>query len=196
MQVIGLVQLKSYLQNHNMLPDKYKWIEDIGTLPKLVAAGLQFLGIKEYAGTKDNNPVIMNMAKELGVSNIYTSDEVAWCGLFMCYLCHITGKPQPFKSYDILRAKSFTKWGNEVKKPEFGDILVFSRPEGSHVGLYISETSTTYVVLGGNQSNSVSFTEIAKSRLIASRRYYATNPPASVKQYLVNSTGIVSTNEA
>ena len=51
-----------------MLPDKYKWLENIGTLPKLVNASLQYLGVKEYAGTKDNNPVIMNMAKELGIA--------------------------------------------------------------------------------------------------------------------------------
>ena len=179
-----------------MLTGKFGFIETIGTLPKLVAASLNYLGLRETPGTGNNNPVIMNMAKELGISHIYKNDEVAWCALYMCFLCHITGKPMPFESYDILRAKSFEKWGSPVDVPQFGDVLVFSRPEGAHVGLYIAESKTTFFVLGGNQSNSVNITEILKSRLTASRRYYATAPPASVKKYVMGSTGVISKNEA
>lgn len=102
----------------------------------------------------------------------------------------------PFKNYDILRAKSFEQWGVASNKPELGDVLVFKRPEGAHVGLYIAESKHTYFVLGGNQSNCVCITELAKDRLTAARRYYATAPPASVKAYVMNSSGQLSSNEA
>ncbi|WP_276131831.1 TIGR02594 family protein [Polluticoccus soli] len=178
-----------------MLPAKYSFMEQVGALPKLIVASLNYIGLKEYPGASSNNPVIMNMAKDLGVSNIYKNDEMAWCALYMSHLCKITDKPMPFTGYDILRAKSFEHWGNTSPKPSLGDVLVFKRPAGSHVGLYVAESNKTFFVLGGNQSNSVSFTEIDKSRLTAARRFYATAPPASVKQYIITSSGVVSRDE-
>lgn len=180
-----------------IIPTKYKWLNTIGTMPKLVIAGLSFLGLKEYPGST-NNPVIMDMAKRLGVENIYTSDAIAWCALFISYLCVISDKPMPFTSYDILRAASYKDWGSPVPKGQeaLGDILVFSRPGGNHVGIYIAESETTFHVLGGNQSDSVNFTEINKKRLTACRRYYAIGAPDSAKKYILSSGGKVSTNEA
>lgn len=180
-----------------IIPTKYKWLTTIGTLPKLVTAGLSFLGLKEAPGA-GNNPVILDMAKRLGVSSIYTSDSISWCALFISYLCVISGKPMPYTSYEILRAASYQTWGNEVPKGKeaLGDILVFKRPGGNHVGIYIAESANTFHVLGGNQSDSVSFTEIKKDRLIACRRYYSIAPPASVKKYILSSSGMISTNEA
>lgn len=179
------------------IPVKYKWIETIGSLPKLVTAALNYIDLKETPG-QGNNPVIMGMAKRLGVENIYVADSISWCALFISYLCVIADKPMPFKQYEILRAASFAKWGNPVSPGQeaFGDILVFKRPGGNHVGLYIAESDTTFHVLGGNQSDAVTFTEIKKNRLIAARRYYSIAPPASVKKYKLSSTGTVSTNEA
>ena len=180
-----------------ILPTKYKWLGTIGTLPKLVLAGLSFLGLKEFAGTA-NNPVLIDMAKRLGISSIYTSDALSWCALFISYLCVIADKPMPYTGYEIIRAASFVNWGNPVPKGReaLGDILVFKRPGGNHVGIYIAESATTFHVLGGNQSDSVSFTEIKKDRLIACRRYYAIAPPASVKKYILSSSGMISTDEA
>lgn len=179
------------------LPEKYKWIETIGTLPKLVVAGLSYLGLKEYPGS-GSNPVIMQMAKTLQVDNIYSSDDESWCALFLCYLCWLCGKPMQFKQYEVLRAASFLKWGYEVKHGEemFGDVCVFQRPGGNHVSILLAETATTYIILGGNQSNAVTITEILKGRLVSARRYYATSPiPVSVKKYVKDSNGVVSTNE-
>lgn len=180
-----------------MTMKKYEWLQKIGPLPKLVQAGLSYLGLKEYPGPS-SNPVIMQMAKDLGVSNIYTNDDMSWCALFMCYLCKITGKPMPYRSYEILRAASFATWGNPVARGDerLGDIAVFKRPGGNHVGIVIAVTATTIVVLGGNQSNAVTITEIAKTRLSACRRYYSIAAPESAIQYVVSSTGKLSTNEA
>lgn len=179
------------------LPEKYKWLSTIGTLPKLLTAGLQYMGVKETPGG-ESNPVIIQMAKDLGVSEIYDNDDISWCALFICYLCLVTGKPMPFKAYAILRAASFADWGEPVERGEeqLGDILVFTRPGGNHVGLYIAESKDSLHVFGGNQSNSVSIAEISKARLSASRRFYATQAPHSARKYLINSSGKMSTNEA
>jgi len=175
------------------LPDKFIWLETVGDLPKLVSAGLQYLGVKEIPG-KQNNPAIMDMAKGLGVDNIYTSDdEQSWCALFINHLMRISGKPLvdiKGDKYNYLRALWMLNWGGyvEPKDERLGDVLIFKRTGGGHVGLYIAESRTTYYVLGGNQSNSVSFTEIIKDRLIGARRFYATGIPASAKKYFIDSS--------
>jgi len=178
------------------LPKKYEWLSTIGTLPKLVTAGLNYLGLKEVPGV-GNNPVILGMAKRLHVEDKYVADSISWCALFISYLCVIADKPMPFTGYEILRAASFVAWGHNIPdgKEALGDILVFSRPGGNHVGIYIAESVNTFHVLGGNQGDAVSITEIRKDRKIACRRYYAIAPPASVKKYLLSSGGVVSTNE-
>lgn len=183
-----------------MLPEKFKWLETIGTLPKLVAAALQYYGIKEIPGAK-SNPVIMDMARNLVVSDIYTNDDTSWCGLFINHLIRITGKPPVDTKgdrYNLLRAKWMLNWGNPVPagQEQLGDVLVFNREGGGHVGIFVAESGSTFFVLGGNQSDSVSITEIAKNRLAGARRYYATQAPQSAKQYVLNSEGKLSTNEA
>lgn len=184
------------------LPKKFDWLTSPATLPlpKLVAAGLQYLGIKEIPGQK-SNPVIMNMAKQVGAEKIYKNDDTSWCALFMTFLCKMVGKPLPLLEgdrYNMLRAAWFLNYGKKVPDGQamLGDILIFERPGGNHVGLYIAESKTTYFVLGGNQSNAVTITEIKKDRLRQARRFYSIAAPASVKKYFMDASGLVSHNEA
>jgi uncharacterized protein (TIGR02594 family) len=183
-----------------MIPAKYSFLETIGTLPKLVSAALQYFGVKEIPGSK-SNPVIIDMAKGMVLSDIYTNDDTSWCGLFIAHLLRITGKPLPDikkDKYNYLRAKWYLNWGLNVAKGDerLGDVLIFDREGGGHVGLYVGESGSTFFVLGGNQSNAVTITEISKARLLGTRRYYATAAPASAKKYNLDSSGQLSTNEA
>lgn len=180
-----------------MLPSKYNFLS-IGVLPKMIQAGLKLLekNTKEIKGAKDN-PVIMDLAKQAGVSKIYPNDETSWCAVAHVALALEAGKEVGFTGYDRLRAASFSKWGNQVKEPMLGDTIVFSRPGGNHVAQYIAEDATTYHVMGGNQSDEYNITRIAKSRAIAFRRpIFKTGQPATVKKYLVSASGQVSQNEA
>ena len=43
--------------------------------------------------------------------------------------------------------------------------MVFTRAGRGHVGLYLGEDATHFHILGGNQTNNVSITRIAKVRL-------------------------------
>lgn len=183
------------------LPSQYKWVLNIGTLPKLLEVGLKYYGTHEIKGPQ-NNPVIMEMAKRVGVADIYTSDDKqAWCALFMFNLCIEAGKPLPVVGKDrnnYLRAYTFCRYGKAVAfgDEKMGDIVVFTRKGGNHVAIIIAETETTFVVYGGNQSNEVGFTEIEKSRRAYCGRYYETAAPPSAIKYRMNSSGLVSTNEA
>lgn len=177
----------------------YKFLSNIGTLPVLLSSALQYLGIREIPGKK-NNPVIMNMAKQLGIDDIYINDDTSWCGLFMSFLFLITGKPMPNLKgdrYNYLRAAWFIGYGHPVIRGEemLSDVLIFKRPGGHHVGLYIAESKNTFFVLGGNQSNSVSIDELDKNRLVSARRLYRSGIPDSVKKYFLDTSGKVSTNE-
>lgn len=54
-------------------------------------------------------------------------------------------------------------------EPKMHALLVFTRGSGGHVGWYVGETDTHFIVRGGNQSNRVTDTPYAKSRLISAR---------------------------
>jgi cell wall-associated NlpC family hydrolase len=78
-----------------------------------------------------------------------------------------------------------------------GDILTFKRDGGGHVGLYVGEDDRYYHVLGGNQTNSVSVSRIAKSRLYKARRTaWKVRQPANVRKVFLEPKGTITTNEA
>lgn len=174
---------------------RYDFLHSIGTLPRMVQEALKLHGTREQPGP-GNNPVIIEWAKELAmpaVTRIYTHDSVPWCGLFMGIIAKRAGK---VPVADPLWALNWGRFGVAAGQPMLGDVLTFIRNGGGHVALYIAESRTTFHVLGGNQSDRVSFTEIAKDRLRAVRRPAYVNPPASARPYLVGASGKVSVNEA
>lgn len=172
----------------------FSFLEKIPVLPKMVRHALDLVGTTEVPG-KGSNPAILAWARALGLDKIYRDDDIAWCGLFIAYIVHLTGR-EPVSA--PLWARNWAKWGVPVEQDDakLGDILVFIRSGGGHVGLYIAEDKDTFYVLGGNQGNTVSITRIAKSRLLAVRRPAYQNQPESVKKYFVHAGGSVSTNEA
>lgn len=162
--------------------------------PRILYEAAKLLGIKEIVGPK-HDPKIMTWAKELGLEKVYTSDEIAWCGLFIAHVCRVSGIDVV---KDPLWAKNWAKWGTKQVIAMLGDVLVFTRPGGGgHVGIYVGEDDNNYHVLGGNQGNCVSVTEIAKSRCIAIRRTaWKVSQPKNVRVVKLTSAGAVSTNEA
>lgn len=186
-----------------MLPQRFQFINNIGTLPKMVSAGLQYLGLRETPGLK-NNPVIMEMARRVGVEQIYKSDSTAWCALFICYLLILCEKPlvnPKGDKWNYLRALYYQNWGSAVIPIDdavLGDLAILPREGGGHIGILIawSLDKSSVFLLGGNQADMVSIAEFEVERIKYVRRYYATKAPESAKQYLVDSSGNFSTNEA
>lgn len=161
------------------------------TPPWMDAARAQ-IGTKETPGPA-NTPKIMTWAQKLGAKVLgiaYPSDATPWCGLFTAYAISTAGLRPPAIA---IRAKSWALWGEAIDPCE-GAILVFERPGGGHVGFYDGETTTAYRVLGGNQSDAVNHTWIAKDRCIAVRWPSNYRPMGKRKQ--LAASGPLSRNEA
>lgn len=164
----------------------------------------QLLGTREVPGSA-NSATIMAWAKFVGVKDMgaaYTGDAVPWCGLFVAYCLKKAGLPVAEIS---LRARSWADWGANLREEAlaYGAVLVFQREGGGHVGFYVGEGTVriggklvpAYRVLGGNQSDNVTETWIAKDRCIARRwpRGVAISPK---RIYLDASGATLSQNEA
>jgi uncharacterized protein (TIGR02594 family) len=161
--------------------------------PKILVEAYKLIGVTELLG-KDNNPVILGWADAVGLEKQYTADEIPWCGLFMAYVCYKAGKAFPVNP---LWARNWNNFGTPQKTAMLGDVLVFSRNGGGHVGIYVGEDDKCYHVLGGNQGDKVSIIRIQKVRCIGIRRTaWSVKQPDNVRVIKLSSTGVISTNEA
>jgi len=175
------------------LPEKYHWLIDLDTtLPRMIQEALRLYGTHELAGDL-NSPTILAWAKEAGLQATYTADAIPWCGLFAAVVAKRAGKLIPDGP---LWALNWAKFGEPAGQPQLGDVLVFTRIGGGHVGFYVGEDQTAYHVLGGNTSDAVSIARIEKRRLYAARRPHYHLQPSSARPYMMADTGLISTNEA
>jgi uncharacterized protein (TIGR02594 family) len=178
---------------------KYDWLKSVKGLPNTIKEGMALLGVAEVVG-KGSNKTILGWRDELNQAGAkisgYSDDDIPWCGLFTSIVCYRRKRIAAEVVTDPLWARNWAKYGVKSPQPGLGDILVFSRGSGGHVGFYVAEDATAYHVLGGNQGNRVSIARIAKSRCIAVRRPRYNSTPEGVKPYRVAATGTLSKNEA
>lgn len=150
------------------------------------------IGTKETPGSK-NTAEIMSWARETELSKDYTADSIPWCGLFVAWVMVRNGI-EPVEQ--PLWAQNWNKFGKKLAEPAFGAVMVFKREGGGHVGFYVGEDTHNYHILGGNQSDAVSITKVAKNRCIGFRW------PPGMDKFLVKGRitgsipGKVSQNEA
>ena len=173
------------------LPTAYQWLS-LEDAPRHMLKAIELYGTQETVGPK-HNPVIMGWAKEVGLSSVYTADEIPWCGLFMAVVMQRAMRPVV---QNPLGALNWNNFGVHSNTPMFGDVLTFSRKGGGHVGIYVAEDDTTYHVLGGNQGNKVCIKRIEKSRLSQARRPLYNVQPDNVRVVKIITNGDISTNEA
>lgn len=190
MRIFGK-QEKPLPENHD---PRYAWLwREDG--PRILKEALSMYGVLEIKG-EENNPLIIEWAKEIGgwIGGWYKEDSVPWCGLFtgVCAL-----RADFSFSQKMLSAKAWAEWGNPVDRPMLGDVLVFTRRGGGHVGLYVGEDKTTYHVLGGNQSDAVNITRLSKARLMTARRCpWRVAQPDNVRVVHLTVGGKLSENES
>jgi uncharacterized protein (TIGR02594 family) len=181
------------------LHQKYSWLLNLGVLPRMIQTGISLLGTKEIVG-KGSSRTILSWRDTLNLNGVpilgYSDDDIPWCGLFAAFLAYTRSGIASEVVSSPLWARSWVNYGVKSTSPSLGDILVFSRNGGGHVGFYIAEDKTAFHVLGGNQSNAVTITRIAKSRCIAVRSPKYKSRPSSAKPYWVAATGSLSKNEA
>ena len=130
--------------------------------------GLKEYGVEEIVGSRHNSRVI-NYSKTIGLSWV-KDDELAWCASFIGYCLVKAG----LKSTKKLNARSYLTWGEETKKPQLGDLVVFWRISKQsaygHVGFYINEENGMIRILSGNQSNKVNIQDYPKVRVLSYRK--------------------------
>jgi uncharacterized protein (TIGR02594 family) len=149
-------------------------------------------GTKEFAG-KTNNPTILGWAKKLGgwFASFYKEDSIPWCGLFVAHCVKQAGFPV---QGDALSALGWSDYGVSCE-PSLGAIMVFERPGGGHVGFYVGEDKDAYHILGGNQSDMVCISRVAKNRHVQTR-WPSTYPPPKTGRIFLKAKTILSRNEA
>ena len=179
------------------LPAAYDWLAHITVPPRTIAEALKLLGTAEVVG-KGSNATIMKWRDELNAAGVAlrgdAGDDLPGCGVVAAIVAHRAGKAVVASP---LWARNWAKFGVTPPFAALGDVLVFERPGGGgDVGFYVAEDDAAYHVLGGNQSNAVNITRIAKSRCIAARRPIYNVQPASVVLRAVARGGVLSTNEA
>lgn len=178
---------------------RYFWVKNLSPQLPHMAEAIKLIGVKEIAGAKHNDE-IMSWAKTLNVKSIHVSDEVPWCGLLPGISIRMA-YPSVRLPRILSRARSWASFGVEVSAEDvsFGDIVVFQRDGGGHVGFYVAEDDFNFHILGGNQSNKVGIDPISKARAVAFRRidYASLRVSGIVKKFFVSSRGLdVSKNEA
>lgn len=138
----------------------------VNSLPKWYAEAKIFEGLTEIVGSKHEAKIVGFFA-EAGHPGII-DDETPWCAAFANAMLARAG----IEGTGSLLARSFLKWGVELKKPVVGCVAVFQRGSSSwqgHVAFYVGETDTHIEVLGGNQGNAVNIKPYSKKKLLGYR---------------------------
>jgi uncharacterized protein (TIGR02594 family) len=128
----------------------------------------KYIGLNEYQNRQQIKQLI-------GVDPVRTE----WCAAFVNAVLSLEGISNNDDHKFPLLARSFLEWGQEVdpKDIQVGDIVVFPRGNSSwkgHVGFYVGphEHSDKWVILGGNQANSVRYDLYDPKRALGVRRGY------------------------
>ena len=127
------------------------------------------LGVREIRGRRHNLRILQYLKTALNLGNWGRNrDETAWCAAFVNWCLEQAGEKGTYHAL----ARSFIDWGYEVEPPRLGSIIVVRRRlhkdastgsrAGFHVGFLIYGGKYSYRILGGNQSDSVSYRNFSK----------------------------------
>jgi uncharacterized protein (TIGR02594 family) len=123
------------------------------------------LGTTEVPGTQ-NNPRILEYHATTTLKA--TTDEVPWCSSFVNWCCVQAG----IKGTNSAAARSWLKWGKQLKQPVEGCVAVFKRgsdPAAGHVAFFVKQDGDFIYVLGGNQGGTVKISKYKASDLLEYR---------------------------
>lgn len=122
-------------------------------------------GVRETSGRAANPRIVEYHATTTLRAQ---SDEVAWCASFVNWVVKKAG----YKGTNSAAAASWVKWGAATTARQGAICVIYNAKaansslstSGNHVGFLVRETSSHYVLLGGNQSNSVKESSFAKTK--------------------------------
>lgn len=159
-QKLFMDEVEDLITSPVLLPEQTRAVEDI--LPPWIIEVNKHIGLHE----KQNNKELSDYLRSDG-STLGDPAELPWCGDLVetVFKNTLPDEAIPANPY---WARNWQHFGIECE-PKMYSLLVFTRGNGGHVGWYVGETSTHYIVRGGNQSNRVTDSKYAKSRLISAR---------------------------
>jgi len=134
--------------------------------PSWLAEAWAEFGQREISGRRHNTRITAYF-EELG-HWAHARDEVPWCAAYLGACLERSG----IQSTRSLMARSYLRWGEEIKDARFGAVAVLSRgrdPAAGHVGFWLGDSGDRLWLLGGNQGRGVSVAGFARSRLLGLR---------------------------
>lgn len=166
-------------------------------MPKWIDIARKYLGTTEIKGSRHNKLILRWWTT---IRAPFTDDETPWCSAFVGGVLEECG----IQSSRNAAARSYLKWGVELKQPVVGAIVVFWRgsPQGwnGHVGFVVGrDKDNNLMVLGGNQGDQVNIRPFAPNRVLSYRwplREFAPTLRGWASLPVLNSEGKVSENEA
>lgn len=178
-------------------------LPSVKTVAPWLSIARALTGTKEIAGAR-SNPLIIKWAADIaatypdlkGTVGWYSDDATPWCGLFAAY-CMTRGGYKPPAA--PLGAKNwFTDWrdGMHLDEPVLGAVLVKSRVGGGHVTFYEGEDATHYFCRGGNQSDQVNVSRIAKNADVLGFMWPKAAPIVAHGRVITSFAGAVAGSEA
>ena len=121
------------------------------------------LGIKENTSKSEHNPRVIEYHST--TTGKFQDDETPWCSSFVNWVITQAG----LKGTNSARAASWKDWGQKLDKPAYGCIGVIVRANGTgHVTFIVGKLDNKKLVgLGGNQANSVKYSEYSTNNFKA-----------------------------
>lgn len=168
--------------------------------PIWLVKALTYLGLTEIKGSQ-NAPEIVQFWKDIKLGGI-KDDETSWCAAFVGAMLEDVGiqstRSASARSYDTL------DWGIKQAAPAVGSIVIFWRDDINgiygHVGFVAGrDQSNNLMVVGGNQGDMVCVKPFSTGRVLSYRWPLDVDLPTVtglINLPLINSDGVVSTNEA
>lgn len=166
-------------------------VREVSVPPPWYALALDQRGLHEVRDNSELRAWLRSDGATLG-----DPAKLPWCGDLVETAISIAlpDEPIPANPYG---ARQWLKFGRECPVM-FAATCIFWRgsPNGwqGHVGFVAGEDGDAIHVLGGNQSNSVSITRIARSRLLGCR--WPLTYPMTGERVTLNADGALSLNEA
>jgi uncharacterized protein (TIGR02594 family) len=161
--------------------------------PRWLTHAEKDLGQAEIKGSRHNQRILM-FFRIVGHGWV-KNDETPYCAAGVGAWLEETG----ITSTKKLNARSYLKWGQEIKYPRLGSIVIFWRdspnsPNG-HIGLVAGKTAAgDLVVFGANQKDKVCYAAFSESRVLSYR--YPIGEAICNDELPIFSNLQLSTNEA